>query len=526
MNLRQVAIIMTFFCTKLGAYAFAPILRRTPSVSITSSTSITRLYSNIAPKTESYFQKEHQLHAASPLSLAPMMEYTDRHFRHMVRLISKNTLIYTEMVTSNAIVHERREAIERKDNLTSSPAKGSLLEEQVHQDLESFGYDMRYLRRFLGQGASMREGPSVLQLGGSDPEQLEQACDILTQLSERGYCDYTAVNLNCGCPSPKVAGKGCFGAALIKEPELVKKLVTGMHNGCNGDIPITVKCRIGTDKDFTFTKSGYEEIDDEQEYSNLCRFIETVGSSGVVTDFQVHARIAVLSKKFSPSDNRKVPKLKYEFVRKLVEQYPEFTFSLNGGVNTVVDAKAELERCDNMAGIMIGRAWAANPWSFAMADEILYPDSAKTSIENVYGSEGRPKNRLEVLKAYGKHADFEESLWDPVKIRRFITKAATPLFAGEPKGKKYRIALDEIARIPKKMHQIGETMEGQPPISEQIMNAALDNLREDVLLRTPLESYERLCAGSNVGSESSSEVIKDWQHDRKMEVNNRSSVSS
>jgi len=185
-----------------------------------------------------------------------------------------------------------------------------------------------------------------------------------------------------------------------------------------------------------------------------------------------------------------------------------------------------LERCDNMAGIMIGRAWAANPWSFAMADEILYPESAKTSIENVYGSEGRPKNRLEVLKAYGKHADYEESLWDPTRIRRFITKAATPLFAGEPNGKKYRIALDEFAGLPKKMAKQGETMDGYPPISEQIMNAALETMGEDVLLRSPLESYERSYAG-NVNSESSSEVIRDWQQDRKMmQEENSSGVAS
>ena len=529
MKLRQAVIIMTF-CTKIGALAFSPTSRRTPlRVAQTHTykcTSTTRLYSNATPKTETYHQKEQQLHAASPLSLAPMMEYTDRHFRHMVRLVSKNTLLYTEMVAANAIVHERRESKERRENLIIHPAKGSLLEEQVHQDLDSFGYDMTYLRRYLGQSAIMREGPSVLQLGGSDPKQLEEACQTLLQLSQRGYCDYTAVNLNCGCPSPKVAGKGCFGAALMEEPELVKDLVIGMHNGCDGNIPITVKCRIGTDKDFTFTKSGYEEIDDQKEYSNLCRFIETVASSGVVTDFQVHARIAVLSKSFSPADNRKVPKLKYDFVRKLVEDYPEFTFSLNGGVNTVVDAKAELERCDNMAGIMIGRAWAANPWSFAMADEILYPESAKTSIENVYGSEGRPKNRLEVLKAYGKHADYEESLWDPTRIRRFITKAATPLFAGEPNGKKYRIALDEFAGLPKKMAKQGETMDGYPPISEQIMNAALETMGEDVLLRSPLESYERSYAG-NVNSESSSEVIRDWQQDRKMmQEENSSGVAS
>ena len=423
------------------------------------------------------------------------------------------------MVAANAIVHERKDGLLRKgddllhghDPTTSS----ALLATQVKEDIDAHGYDMTYLRRFMGQGHAASEGPSVLQLGGSDPQVLEEACQTLMQLTDRGYCDYTAVNLNCGCPSPKVAGKGCFGAALMEEPELVRDLVMGMHNGCQGEIPITVKCRIGTDNGFAFTKSGYDEVSDQMEYSNLCKFIETVASSGVVTDFQVHARIAVLNKSFSPADNRKVPKLKYEFVRRLVQDYPELTFSLNGGVNSIVDAREELDRCGDMAGVMVGRAWAANPWSFSMADEILYGDaSSSTSTSTTTSTSTRPKNRLEVLQAYAKHADAEEELWDPVKIRRFIIKAATPLFAGEPNGKRYRIALDQIAQIPKKLKLQGKSMEGEPPISELIMNAALDNISQDILLRSPEESYERMYGG---GGGESSEIIQEWQHDRKME---------
>jgi tRNA-dihydrouridine synthase A len=471
-----------------------------------------------------------------------MMEYTDRHFRHMVRLVSSQTLLYTEMVTANAIVHERREAIERnKCNVAkrgvSPPIPNSLLESQVQEDIQQFGYDMTYLRRFFGQGSIAKEGPSVLQLGGSDPLQLSEACDTLLQLTERNYCDYTAVNLNCGCPSPKVAGKGCFGAALMDEPELVRDCVIGMHNGCQGKMPITVKCRIGTDQsdmfaDTSFTKTNYQNIDEEKEYSNLCKFIETVASSGVVTDFQIHARIAVLSKNFSPADNRKVPQLKYQYVRKLVDDYPEFTFSLNGGLNSIVDAKRELEMCENLKGVMIGRGWAANPWSFSMADDILY--DGQSSHEN------KPKNRLEILEEYGKHADAEELLWDPVKIRRFIVKAATPLFAGEPNGKKYRIALDSIAGMPKKLLQQGKSLEGQLPLSELLMNAAMENIREDVLLRSPEETYERMYGNAkdtvhyggakvaradvtNFGSTTASsqsqsqsqQVIRDWQNERK-----------
>lgn len=151
-----------------------------------------------------------------------------------------------------------------------------------------------------------------------------------------------------------------------------------------------------------------------------------------------------------------------------------------------------------------------------MADSLLYGDNNEnTIISTTSPNVVKPRNRLEVLKAFGQHADAEEELWDPIKIRRFLIKAVTPLFAGEPNGKKYRIALDEIARIPKKLKAQGKTLEGSPPISELIMNAAVDNIREEILLRTPEESFERMIGGISNASRSDREILRDWQKDRK-----------
>lgn len=296
----------------------------------------------------------------------------------------------------------------------------------------------------------------------------------------------------------------------MDDPKLVSELTQALHDGSGGCLPITVKCRIGTDSQQTFSRSDYAEIDEEAEYKNLRNFIETVASNGVVTDFSVHARIAVLQKSFSPADNRKVPPLKYDIVRRLTEDYPEFTFSLNGGVNSISEAQAEFEACPKLAGVMIGRSFAADPWGFAMADKILY------------GESHAPKNRLEVLTEYCKHADLEEEMGDPVNIRRFIVKAITPLFTGEPNAKRYRIALDSIAGLPKKLMKEGKSLEGQPPISELILNIAHEHLSEEVLLRSPEESYEirlyeerkKQQAGSSDGR---SAAVTEWQSARKAE---------
>lgn len=134
---------------------------------------------------------------ASKLQLAPMMEYTDRHFRHLIRLISGETLLYTEMVAANALAHERADSMKEYERLVAEdPSKTSApTEEEIRQN-----YPDQYLQRFLNQGKTQPEGPSVLQLGGSDPSQLYIAAQTVMEMKDRGHCDYTALNLNCGCP--------------------------------------------------------------------------------------------------------------------------------------------------------------------------------------------------------------------------------------------------------------------------------------------------------------------------------------
>ncbi|GKY96117.1 hypothetical protein MPSEU_000572100 [Mayamaea pseudoterrestris] len=458
---------------------------------------------NIAPST-AYQRRMRLLQDSSKLSLAPMMDYTDRHFRYLVRLISQRTLVYTEMVAANAIAHERREAMEKKRF------------EHPNRPESRSSYDDQFLQRYLSQ-APFGEGPSVLQLGGSSPVQLFESAQAVMDMEDRGYCNYTAINLNCGCPSPKVAGKGSFGASLMDDANLVAQLTSAMYQGCDGRMPITVKCRIGTETQSPYTHLSYVQTDPEQEYRKLANFIRTVARNGVVTDFQVHARIAVLSKSFSPADNRKVPPLKYDLVRRLVQDFPELTFSLNGGIDSISQALNEFQRCPGLMGVMVGRAFAASPWNFAMADQLMYGDNGASDEQH------RPMNRLQILEAYGKHADYEESIWDPVKIRRFIVKAITPLFAGEPNAKKYRIALERVAGSAKALHLQGKTTNSQPPLSELILTTAMEHLTDETLLRSPQESYERLLFEDGkqlTGIASSMHATSEWQDERKNICNN------
>jgi hypothetical protein len=230
----------------------------------------------------------------------------------------------------------------------------------------------------------------------------------------------------------------------------------------------------------------------DEEYGELRKFVEAVAGGGVVENFQLHARIAVLSRDYSPADNRKVPPLRYDHVRRLARDYPELNFSLNGGIETLAEAKRELDSCDGLEGVMIGRGLVADPWSFATADDLLYPPSSNDG--------GGPKHRMEVLERYGVHADYEEARWGAGKVRRYVLRAVTHLFAGEHNAKRYRIALDEIvASIPKSRRSRGGggssiaddgTREG-PPLSELILQAATSHLSEEVLYRSPRESYDK-----------------------------------
>lgn len=502
------------------------IQRSSPSSILSSSFSalLSAATDNYHDKPDQERQDKHaQLLAASKLSLAPMMEYTNRHFRHLVRLISCRTLLYTEMIAANALAHERKNSM-------------LLLQQQDYEQQQEQPPEYAYLRRFLGQGqVEPLEGPSVLQLGGSDPEQMYQASRTVLDLTQQGgFCDYTALNLNCGCPSPKVAGKGCFGAALMDDdPRNVAQLARAMHEGCEGRLPVTIKCRIGTDTPFgqetgggaTAMRYNYHD-QDEAEYARLCHFIETIAADGIVTDFTIHARIAILSKSFSPADNRNIPPLKYHLVHKLVQDYsPHLTFSLNGGVQTLEQVQQQLQQSEGrLAGVMVGRAWAADPWSFAMADQLLYGDTDGGDNGALW-----PRNRWQVLESYGRHADYEESMGDPGKIRRFLVQAVSPLFTGEPNAKRFRIALDEIVRRTKQQHTPAQgeststSLSVDPPLSQLILEAAEAHLSDETLFRTPEESYERVLHEqrkqqqrqlSLSSTTTTFQSIVDWQKER------------
>ena len=217
-------------------------------------------------------------------SIAPMMDRTDRHCRYFHRLLTGKSLLYTEMLHSNAII------------------KGNT------NKLLSYSHD---------------EHPLAVQLGGSDPDSLAEASVIS---EEYGYKE---INLNVGCPSSKVQ-KGRFGAILMKEPKLVAKCVSNMKKSVS--IPVTVKCRIG--------------VDDMDQDAQLDRFIEEVSFEGCNT-FIIHARKAWL-KGLSPRDNREIPPLNYERVYKLKDKFHHLNIVINGGIKTIEESLEHLNHVDGV----------------------------------------------------------------------------------------------------------------------------------------------------------------------------------
>ena len=213
-----------------------------------------------------------------------MMEWTDRHCRYFLRLISRRSFLYTEMVTADAVLYGNRERV---------------------------------------LGFSPEERPVGLQLGGSDPEKLAAASRVGADYG------YDEINLNVGCPSDRVQS-GRFGACLMAKPDLVAECVAAMGEAAG--LPITVKCRIG--------------IDDQDAEAGLDRFIDAVADAGVRT-FIVHARKAWL-KGLSPKENRDVPPLDYDRVFRLKTRRPELEIVLNGGIGSLAAAQAHLPHVDGV----------------------------------------------------------------------------------------------------------------------------------------------------------------------------------
>ena len=289
-----------------------------------------------------------------------MMARTDRHCRYFLRQFTARTLLYSEMIHAGAVLHGDRRRLLAFDDV---------------------------------------EHPVGLQLGGAEPEALARAAEIGQAFG------YDEINLNIGCPSPRVR-KGRFGAALMATPDVVAACARAMSRAV--DVPITVKCRIG--------------IDGQGAYEDLKRFVETVAAAGV-RSFAVHARIAVLDG-LSPAENREIPPLRYDAVYRLKQELPGLEVVINGGVASLDEAEAHLGSVD---GAMIGRAAYADPVMLREADQRIFaaPTRALPSRHDVARAMLRYVRRMRI---------------DGVPLHH-ITRHMLGLFAGQPGGRAWRRAL-------------------------------------------------------------------------------------
>ncbi|EDX80067.1 MAG: tRNA dihydrouridine(20/20a) synthase DusA [Phenylobacterium sp.] len=244
------------------------------------------------------------------LSVAPMMDWTDRHCRAFHRVLTARALLYTEMVTAPAVLHGDRDYL--------------------------LGFDAV-------------EHPVALQLGGSNPMELAEAAKV-----GEAY-GYDEINLNVGCPSDRVQS-GKFGACLMREPELVADCMAAIRSAVS--IPATVKCRIG--------------VDDQEPATSLFATVDACAAVGIEV-FIVHARKAWLQG-LSPKENRDVPPLDYDLVRRLKRERPHLNISINGGIANLDEAEAHLAETDGVRldGVMMGRAAYHEPAILGQADRRLY----------------------------------------------------------------------------------------------------------------------------------------------------------
>lgn len=324
--------------------------------------------------------------APDAFAVAPMMDVTDLHFRTLCRMISKRAVLYTEMVVDSTLKHNAENA-----------------------------------DRWLAYGPEQQ--PLVLQLGGSEPETMRAAALVAAPYN------YSAVNLNCGCPSDRVAGRGCFGAALMKDPSRVAALCRAIAESMPSHTPVTVKCRLG--------------VDDLDSYVFVRDFVRTVSNNAPVHHFIVHARKAWL-KGLSPAENRTVPPLWYERVSALRDDFPHLNFSINGGIRTLDQVRHFLD-LESLYGVMLGRAVVEHPWeTLAGVDALIYHDNCTAK-----------QTRRDILQTYGEYVDAMLSSastsstgksvsqatfrrWIPNPSLHLLLKPVMNLFWGVPRSKNWR----------------------------------------------------------------------------------------
>lgn len=293
-----------------------------------------------------------------------MLDVSDRHFRFFARALSRHARLYTEMVVAQALFHD---------------ASGWLL------------------------AFAESEHPVALQLGGSEPQLLARAA----RLGARAGFD--EINLNCGCPSPRVQ-QGAFGAALMGNAALVAECVRAMRDAVT--VPVTVKHRIG--------------IDREESYGFVRDFVGTVADAGCAV-FIVHARNAWLDG-LDPKENRTVPPLRYPVVAQLARDFPRLTFVLNGGLRRHADALDWLDGPDGLDGVMIGREAAERPWMLSDVDPRYFGSPAPCATREEVIEAMRPYLRAEVAKGTA-----------PANVVRHMLG----LFHGLPGARRWRRALSD-----------------------------------------------------------------------------------
>jgi tRNA-dihydrouridine synthase A len=295
-----------------------------------------------------------------------MMEWTDRHCRFFHRLLTRRALLYTEMLTTGALLHGDRARLLRYD-----PA----------------------------------EHPLALQIGGADPRALVQSANIAAE------CGFAEINLNVGCPSDRVQ-EGRFGACLMAEPGLVGDCVAAMKAAVA--IPVTVKCRIGID-----------EQDPEAALAVFADAVERASADALI----VHARKAWL-KGLSPKENREIPLLDYDRVYRLKATHPRLTIVLNGGIGSLAEVGAHLDRVD---GVMMGRAAYQQPWRLLAVDAFVFGDAPPLAS---------PRSAAAALIPY-----IERELAEGVRLHA-ITRHLHGLFQGVPGARAFRRRLAEAGASP------------------------------------------------------------------------------
>lgn len=304
------------------------------------------------------------------LSVAPMMDWTDRHFRYFIRRFTSCTQLYTEMVTAQAVI---------------------------------FGDAEKLL------GFHPDENPIILQLGGSSPDMLGQACHIAQSFP------YDGINLNAGCPSERVAA-GNFGASLRQDPQLIADCLQAMRE--NSKVPVSVKTRIALEE-MTQNTDGYDD---------LCCFAEIASKVGV-NEFTIHARKAKL-KGFSPKQNRERPQIRYDLVYRFKQDFPHLFVSINGNINSLESAKEHLKHVD---GVMMGRSIYADPYLLSEADN------------EILGASLPIISRVEAVKKMQPY--IENMLAQGVRLNS-ITRHMLNLFKGCPGAAMWRRILTERSVLP------------------------------------------------------------------------------